>query len=222
MHRAGSRRHPRPRSTTSASAGSSSTPTALVLHGSAPQGVMSDEPRRTCRRKRDRPIRAATPWALTIQRASSILVIVGQIVFLASSLSRYRVDLTTSDGIYTLTDSTRNDPRRGLEDRLVIEAYFSPKDELPAQYLARVPFAPSTTSSTSWCRWATASVRRAALRSRSKTSDVKDEVPSGSASGRSSWRRASAVEGAQLSVKQRVAGPAPPVRGQEAEGASAR
>jgi ABC-type uncharacterized transport system involved in gliding motility auxiliary subunit len=59
-----------------------------------------------------------------------LILVLGQVVYLAS---RYRVrnDLT-SDDLYTLTDSTRR-ILGNIEKRLVIEAYLSPKQDLPAQ-----------------------------------------------------------------------------------------
>ena len=59
-----------------------------------------------------------------------LLLVLGQIVFLAS---RYRLRFdTTADDLYSLTDSTRQIVG-GLDRRLVIEAYESPKSELPSQ-----------------------------------------------------------------------------------------
>ena len=57
-----------------------------------------------------------------------LLVVLGQIVYLASR-HRARIDLT-SDQLWSPTDSTRGVLDK-LEKRLVIEAYFSPKDKLP-------------------------------------------------------------------------------------------
>jgi ABC-type uncharacterized transport system involved in gliding motility auxiliary subunit len=57
-----------------------------------------------------------------------LLLVLGQIVYL-SSRHRVRFDLT-SDRLWSLTDSTR-DLLGGLEKRLVVEAYTSPKDKLP-------------------------------------------------------------------------------------------
>ena len=54
----------------------------------------------------------------------------GQIVYLASR-HRVRVD-ATSDQMWSLTESTRRIVA-GLDRRLVIEAYLSPKEDLPAQ-----------------------------------------------------------------------------------------
>lgn len=60
-----------------------------------------------------------------------LILVLGQIVFLAS---RYRVRLDlTSEGIYTLTESTQNILDK-LEDRLYIEAYFSPDDQLSRSF----------------------------------------------------------------------------------------
>ena len=60
-----------------------------------------------------------------------LLHVLGQIVYLASRY-RVRVDLT-SDQLWSSTDSTRQLLGR-LEKRLVIEAYFSPKEKLPVLY----------------------------------------------------------------------------------------
>jgi hypothetical protein len=57
-----------------------------------------------------------------------LLVVLGQIVYLASR-HRARIDLT-SDQLWSPTDSTRGVLDK-LEKRLVIEAYFSPKEKLP-------------------------------------------------------------------------------------------
>jgi len=58
-----------------------------------------------------------------------LLLVLGQVVYLASR-HRARVD-ATSDQLYSLTESTRRIVGQ-LEKRLVVEAYFSPKEELPA------------------------------------------------------------------------------------------
>lgn len=60
-----------------------------------------------------------------------LLVVLGQIVYLASR-HRVRFDLTT-DGLYSTTASTRGLLDK-LDKRLVIEAYFSPKEGLPVNY----------------------------------------------------------------------------------------
>ena len=60
-----------------------------------------------------------------------VLAVVGQLVFLASHY-RLRRDIT-GDQIYTLTDSTRR-VLSGLDQQLLIEAYFSPDDTVPAAY----------------------------------------------------------------------------------------
>jgi hypothetical protein len=57
--------------------------------------------------------------------------VLGQIVFLASR-HRVRWDLT-SDGLYSLTDSTRGLIGK-LDKQLLIEAYFSPQEKLPVSY----------------------------------------------------------------------------------------
>ncbi len=56
-----------------------------------------------------------------------LLCVLVQVVYLAS-MYRVRVDLT-HDKVYTLTDSTRR-VLGGLEDRLLVEAYFSPDSSL--------------------------------------------------------------------------------------------
>lgn len=56
-----------------------------------------------------------------------LVLVLGQVVYLASR-HRARVD-ATSDALYSLTDSTRK-LVTGLQKRLVVEAYFSPKEEL--------------------------------------------------------------------------------------------
>jgi len=60
-----------------------------------------------------------------------LLLVLGQIVYLASRY-RVRVDMT-SDRVWSLTDSTQRLLAK-LDKRLVIEAYFSPKDQLPVSY----------------------------------------------------------------------------------------
>lgn len=57
-----------------------------------------------------------------------VLLVLGQVVYLASRY-RLRVDMT-SDKLWTSTNSTRNLIEK-LEEKLVVEAYFSPKDKLP-------------------------------------------------------------------------------------------
>ena len=57
-----------------------------------------------------------------------VLVVLGQVVYLASRY-RLRVDMT-SDRLWTSTDSTRSVLSK-LDKRLLVEAYFSPKDDLP-------------------------------------------------------------------------------------------
>ena len=57
-----------------------------------------------------------------------VLLVLGQVVYLASRY-RVRVDMT-SDKLWTSTDSTRSVLSR-LDKRLLVEAYFSPKDDLP-------------------------------------------------------------------------------------------
>lgn len=58
-----------------------------------------------------------------------VVAVAAMLVFLASRY-RYRVDLT-SEGLYTLTDSTTRVLQR-VDERLRIEAYFSPDSELAA------------------------------------------------------------------------------------------
>lgn len=60
-----------------------------------------------------------------------LVCVLGQIVFLASR-HRVRWDLT-SDGLYSLTDSTRGLVGK-LDKQLLIEAYFSPQEKLPVNY----------------------------------------------------------------------------------------
>jgi len=60
-----------------------------------------------------------------------LLLVLGQIVYLASR-NRVRVDLT-SDQLWTSTTSTR-DLLAKLDQRLLVEAYFSPKEKLPVLY----------------------------------------------------------------------------------------
>ena len=57
-----------------------------------------------------------------------LLLVLGQIVYLASRYN-VRVDMT-SDKLWTTTASTR-DLLAKLEERLIVEAYFSPKEKLP-------------------------------------------------------------------------------------------
>ncbi|HEX5050207.1 MAG TPA: GldG family protein [Planctomycetota bacterium] len=65
--------------------------------------------------------------ALTVH-VTLLLLVLGQIVYLASR-HRTRVDLT-SDSLWSTTESTRSLLGK-LDKRLVIEAYFSPKEKLP-------------------------------------------------------------------------------------------
>ena len=60
-----------------------------------------------------------------------LLAVLGQIVYLASR-HRARVDLTT-DRLWSSTDSTRRLLDK-LEQRLVVEAYFSPQEKLPVAF----------------------------------------------------------------------------------------
>lgn len=62
-------------------------------------------------------------------RVVLLLIVFGELVFLASRY-RVRVDLT-GDKLYSLTDSTRQ-VLSGMEDRLLVECYFSKESRLPA------------------------------------------------------------------------------------------
>ena len=64
----------------------------------------------------------------TVAHVVLLLVVLTQIVYLASR-NRTRIDLT-SDRLWSSTDSTRTLLAK-LDKRLVIEAYFSPKEKLP-------------------------------------------------------------------------------------------
>jgi ABC-type uncharacterized transport system involved in gliding motility auxiliary subunit len=57
-----------------------------------------------------------------------LLLVLGQVVYLASRY-RVRVDMT-SDKLWTTTGSTKTLLGK-LEERLIVEAYFSPKEKLP-------------------------------------------------------------------------------------------
>ncbi len=65
---------------------------------------------------------------LVVCRVVLLLWILGLLVFFASRF-RGRVDMT-SDGLYTLTDSTKK-VLAGLDDRVLIEVYLTPDDKLP-------------------------------------------------------------------------------------------
>jgi ABC-type uncharacterized transport system involved in gliding motility auxiliary subunit len=82
--------------------------------------------RRPTRRRSRRSAQRGGVLGLALQ-ALLLVAVLGQIVFLAANW-RVRFD-TTSEGLYTLSDSTRR-VLEGLEDRLLIEAYFSPDEEL--------------------------------------------------------------------------------------------
>ncbi len=80
------------------------------------------------------------PFRISAQRGGALAVavhvvllffVLAQVVYLATR-HRVRVDLT-SDKIYSLTASTRGLLQK-LDQRLVVEAYFSPKDKLPVNY----------------------------------------------------------------------------------------
>lgn len=60
-----------------------------------------------------------------------LLLVLGQVVFLATAF-RSRFDLT-AERAYTVTDSTRS-MVGNLDQQLVVECYFSPKEVLPADY----------------------------------------------------------------------------------------
>jgi ABC-type uncharacterized transport system involved in gliding motility auxiliary subunit len=60
-----------------------------------------------------------------------VLIVLGELVYLAGNY-RLRADLT-EDGLYSLTESTQR-VLAGLEERLLIEAYFSPDAELPTSF----------------------------------------------------------------------------------------
>ena len=64
----------------------------------------------------------------TLLHVVLLALVLGQVVYLASR-HRVRVDLT-SDQLWTSTESTKNLIAR-LDKRLVVEAYFSPKEKLP-------------------------------------------------------------------------------------------
>lgn len=68
---------------------------------------------------------------VVILRVVLILLVLGQVVFLAGRY-RARVDLT-SDQLYSFTGSTQR-VLDGMDDRLLIECYFSPDDKLPSIY----------------------------------------------------------------------------------------
>lgn len=66
-----------------------------------------------------------------VLHALLLLLVLAQVVYLAS---RYHVRIdTTSDRLWTTTESTARVLDR-LEERLLIEAFFSPKDALPVQF----------------------------------------------------------------------------------------
>ena len=76
-----------------------------------------------------RPSTAERGEALALAVHVVLLVLVlGQVVYLSSRF-RQRVDLS-SDHLSTVTESTRTIVDK-LDKRLVVEAYFSPKDDLP-------------------------------------------------------------------------------------------
>ncbi len=89
----------------------------------SPEGMnMVAEPMSALRsRQRGAALAAALHVAL-------LALVLGQIVYLAAR-HRVRVDLT-SDQLWSSTESTRNLVDK-LDKRLVIEAYFSPKEKLP-------------------------------------------------------------------------------------------
>lgn len=75
----------------------------------------------------DRPKQGGGALATAVH-ALLLVVILGQVVYLASRY-RMRWDLT-SDQRWSLTDSTRNIVE-GLSKQLLVEAYFSPAEDLP-------------------------------------------------------------------------------------------
>lgn len=86
---------------------------------------MKAEPMSALRSPGSRQRGAALAVALHVVLLALVL---GQVVYLASR-HRVRVDLT-SDQLWSSTDSTKNLIAK-LDKRLVIEAYFSPKEKLP-------------------------------------------------------------------------------------------
>ncbi len=75
-------------------------------------------------------IQAQGGYALMILcRVALLLVVLAQLVYLGNRY-RHRIDLT-ADQLYSLTDSTQR-VLDSLEDRLLIECYFTRDDKLPA------------------------------------------------------------------------------------------
>lgn len=68
--------------------------------------------------------------AVVVLHVALLLLVLGQVVFLASR-NHLRIDLT-ADKAWSLSGSTLK-ILGGLQDRLVMECYFSPKEVLPAQ-----------------------------------------------------------------------------------------
>ena len=62
-------------------------------------------------------------------RVALLLVVLAQLVYLGNRY-RHRIDLT-ADQLYSLTDSTQR-VLDSLNDRLLIECYFTRDDKLPA------------------------------------------------------------------------------------------
>jgi ABC-type uncharacterized transport system involved in gliding motility auxiliary subunit len=80
----------------------------------------------------DRPAATCRGSAVVLALHTLLLLLVlGQIVYLASRY-RVRIDLT-SDQLWSSTPSTRTVLDK-LDQQLVIDAYFSPKEKLPVQY----------------------------------------------------------------------------------------
>ncbi|MBL8754732.1 MAG: hypothetical protein JNK15_15615, partial [Planctomycetes bacterium] len=90
-------------------------------------------------RSSSRRAQSGTVLATTVH-VLLLLLVLGQIVYLASR-HRLRVDLT-SDRLWSSTESTRKLLDK-LEKRLVIEAYFSPKENLPVSERAARSWAES-------------------------------------------------------------------------------
>ncbi|HEX6810922.1 MAG TPA: GldG family protein [Planctomycetota bacterium] len=85
------------------------------------------KPSHCCRTRPSRPGEQGTALAVAVH-VVLLLLVLGQIVYLCSR-HRVRLDLT-ADSLWSTTESTRTLLGR-LEKRLVVEAYFSPKEKLP-------------------------------------------------------------------------------------------
>ncbi len=77
-----------------------------------------------------RPYLSGSALSMALQ-VCLVLIILGEVVYLSGKY-RVRADLT-EDGLYSLTESTQR-VLEGLEERLLIEAYFSPDAELPTSF----------------------------------------------------------------------------------------